>query len=268
MKDYLHELVQTASTPALGRNIAREYLQARLLGALQDAGAMIPLAFHGGTALRFLFNSARYSENLDFALEREHKRYDFRAYLESIRRSLDSEGYTVEVRVSDRKPVHGAFVRFPGLLHELKLSPHRSEMLAVKLEVDTKPPAGALIETAIVRRHLVLHLQHHDKGSLLAGKLHAILQRPFLKGRDVYDLMWYLSAPSWPAPNFVLLNHALVQTGWDGPVVTETTWRKIVWKQLKSADWKTVADDVRPFIERVSEAELLTKENLKRLLTG
>jgi len=27
---------------------------------------------------------------------------------------------------------------------------------------------------------------------LLAGKLHAILQRAYTKGRDIYDLLWYL----------------------------------------------------------------------------
>jgi predicted nucleotidyltransferase component of viral defense system len=68
MKPYLADLVRAAPTPAHGRNAAREYLQARILGALQRAGAMIPLAFHGGTALRFLYATARYSEDLDFAL--------------------------------------------------------------------------------------------------------------------------------------------------------------------------------------------------------
>jgi hypothetical protein len=69
MKDYLAQIVRATPSPVQGRNVAREYLQARILGALQRAGAMIPLAFHGGTALRFLFASARYSEDLDFALE-------------------------------------------------------------------------------------------------------------------------------------------------------------------------------------------------------
>lgn len=266
MKDYLRELVDSAPTPAHARNIAREYLQARLLGVLQDAGAMIPLAFHGGTALRFLFNSARYSEDLDFALEREPSRYDFRSYLDSIRKTFTAEGYAVELKVNDRKTVHSAFVRFPGLLYELNVTRHRSEMLAVKLEADTHPPAGAQLETTIVRRHLVLHLQHHDKASLLAGKLHAILQRPFLKGRDVYDLMWYLSDSAWPAPNLALLNNALRQTKWEGPVLTETNWRKVVWDQLEPADWKGVVEDVRPFIERASEAELLSKANMRQLL--
>ncbi len=54
MQDYLAELVRASPTPAHARNVTREYLQARILSALQRAGALIPLAFHGGTALRFL----------------------------------------------------------------------------------------------------------------------------------------------------------------------------------------------------------------------
>jgi predicted nucleotidyltransferase component of viral defense system len=53
-------------------------------------------------------------------------------------------------------------------------------------------------------------LQHHDRASLLAGKLHALFQRRYVKGRDLYDLMWYLSDPNWPEPNLTLLQNALV----------------------------------------------------------
>ena len=42
MKAYLATLVGAAPTPAHGRNVAREHLQARILGTLQRAGAMIP----------------------------------------------------------------------------------------------------------------------------------------------------------------------------------------------------------------------------------
>ena len=65
MKDHLFQLVQAAD-PLQGRNILREYLQARILDALQRIGAMVPLAFQGGTSLRFLFALPRYSEDLDF----------------------------------------------------------------------------------------------------------------------------------------------------------------------------------------------------------
>jgi hypothetical protein len=266
MKDYLATLVRAAPTPAHGRNVAREYLQARFLGALQRAGAMIPLAFHGGTALRFLYATARYSEDLDFALESARSQYDLRAYLRAIQTELQAEGYAVTVRVSDRKVVHGARVRFPGLLYELDLSPHRDETLAVKLEVDTNPPAGAGLATTVVRRHVILQLQHHDRASLLAGKLHAILQRPYLKGRDLYDLLWYLSDPDWPAPNLTLLNNALQQTGWSGRLLAPETWREAVRERLHSASWDQAVADVRPFLEPGADAALLTPENLRRLL--
>ncbi len=260
MKEYLAELVRTAPTPLLARNAVREYLQARILGAMQRAGAMVPLAFHGGTALRFLHGSARYSEDLDFALERAREQYDFRAYLRAIEAELTAEGYVLSFKVNDRKVVHSAFIRFPGLLYELGLSPHRDEVLAVKVEVDTNPPAGAGLETTVVRRYVTLHLQHHDRASLLAGKLHAILQRPYLKGRDLYDLVWYLSDPGWPPPNLTLLNNALRQTGWTGSRLTERTWREAVCERLQEVPWDRVADDVRPFLGPGADPGLLTQE--------
>ena len=58
MKDYLTERLRGTAAP-VARNFVREYLQARILGALQRAGAMIPLAFQGGTALRFLYSIHR-----------------------------------------------------------------------------------------------------------------------------------------------------------------------------------------------------------------
>jgi len=266
VKEYLAQLVRASPTPAHGRNATREYLQARILAALQRAGAMIPLAFHGGTALRFLYSSQRYSEDLDFALERVKDQYDFRAYLKAIRSVLTAEGYAVELKVSDQKVVHSAFVRFSGLLNELGLSPFRDEVLAVKIEVGTNPPAGAGLATTVIRRHVPLQLQHHDRASLLAGKLHAILQRPYTKGRDIYDLLWYLSDPGWPDPNLALLNNTLRQTGWPGPELTEDTWRNAVKARLQALAWDQVAADVRPFLEPGADVELLTLENVLRVI--
>lgn len=266
MKEYLADLTRAAPTSLQARNIVREYLQARILEAMQRAGAMVPLAFHGGTALRFLYHSPRYSEDLDFALERAREQYDLRACLRAIEAGLAAEGYALSFKVSDRKAVHNAFVRFPGLLYEMGLSPHRDEVLAVKIEVDTNPPVGAGLATTLIRRHITLHLQHHDRASLLAGKLHAILQRPYLKGRDLYDLVWYLSDPDWPPPNLTLLNNALRQTGWDGPLLAETTWRATVCERLEGVAWERAVEDVRPFLGPGADAGLLTREMVRRVL--
>jgi hypothetical protein len=259
VKDHLAELVRAAATPVHARNVVREYLQARILGAFQRAGAFIPLAFHGGTALRFLYSIPRWSEDLDFALEGPRDRYDLRGWLEAARAELEREAYAVEVaKVSDARVVHSAFVRFRGLFHELHLSGHRDETIAVKIEADTRPPAGARTETTIVRRHVLLRLHHHDKASLLAGKLHAVLERAYPKGRDLFDLLWYLGDRSWPGPNLDMLNAALRQTGWKGKLLTAESWRELAWKE--------VIRDVEPFIERGTDLGLLTKENLLALL--
>ena len=266
MKDYLSSLVKKTATPLESRNLAREYLQARILGSLQRSGAMIPLAFHGGTALRFLFSHGRFSEDLDFALEGNRENYDFRAYLAAIRIELSREGYQVELKVTDNKTVHSAFVRFPGLLFELSLSPQPSETLSVKIEVDTNPPQGAGLATTVVRRFVVLQLHHHDKASLLSGKLHAILQRPYTKGRDIYDMLWYLRDPTWPQPNLVLLNNALAQTHWTGGILTEGNWKEPVKQRLEKLNWDVVIRDVSPFIEPGFDLKLLTLENIEKVL--
>ncbi len=267
MKDYLAALVAGSFTPLAGRNLAREYLQARILASLQHAGAMIPLGFQGGTALRFLYHLPRYSEDLDFTLEQARDSYDFQRFLRIIHRDFSAEGYDVTVSVNDRKVVQSAFVRFPGLLFDLGLSRQRAEVLSVKIEVDTNPPAGAILATTLIRCHVTLHLQHHDKTSLLAGKLHAVLSRSYLKGRDVYDLVWYLSDPNWPEPNLALLNNALHQTGWQGETLKSISWRAAVRARLQDAAWDRVVADVQPFLETGERLDFLSLDQLLQLLS-
>jgi hypothetical protein len=153
-----------------------------------------------------------------------------------------------------------------GLLFELGFSAHKFETLSIKVEVDTNPPSGAGISSTVVRRHVTLNLRHHDKASLLAGKLHAVLARRYVKGRDIYDLVWYLSDRTWPEPNIELLNNALRRTGWDGHEVASTNWRELVRRRIEKFHWKQVVEDVRPFLERTEDVALLTKENLLGLL--
>jgi hypothetical protein len=264
VKPYLREVLSQVADDAARRALVREYLQARILECLQRAGAMIPLALHGGTCLRFLYDLPRYSEDLDFALERRPEQYDFSGYLAAIRRDLAAEGYTLEIRLSDQKVVHSAFIRFRGLLHEFGLSPHADQVLAIKLEVDTRPPAGAGLATTLVDRHVPLHLQHHDRSSLFAGKNHALLQRAYAKGRDWYDLGWYLRQPGWPRPNLVLLNAALTQTGWEGELLTPDNWKQHLRARLEGLDWNQVAADVAPFI--LDPEEILSRTQILRYL--
>jgi hypothetical protein len=123
------------------------------------------------------------------------------------------------------------------------------------------------MQTSIVRRHVLLNLLHYDKESLLAGKLHALIHRSHVKGRDLYDLVWYLSDPTWSEPNLRLLKASLAQTGMELTETQVIEWRKLVAERVAGMEWDLVIADVRPFLERAEDIALLTKENVLNLLT-
>jgi len=266
MKSHLRQLVNKADNELLGICLAREYLQARILQFFQEDGVFMRWAFLGGTALRFLYSMPRFSEDLDFSTLKPNEDAGFRSALRRVQASLESEGYPINLKVKDQKTVASALIRFPGLLYELDLSPHPSQVFSIKVELDTNPPAGATTTTTLVRRHVTVNLQHYDKQSLLAGKLHAAFSRSWVKGRDLYDLIWYLSDRRWPEPNLTLLNAALLQTDWSGPEITPPNWRHVLSDTLVNLDWEKAQADVLPFLERRRDIETMTIEHALGLL--
>jgi predicted nucleotidyltransferase component of viral defense system len=266
MKDYLTQIVARQPNDFMKRSVAREYLQVRILEALQDRGAFLKWAFIGGTALRFLFGMPRYSEDLDFSLVDPKGEDDFPLFMHKIRSAFEAEGYVNEVRIRDKGAVKSAFIKFRELLFELGISARPEQILSVRVEVDTNSPPGANTTTTLIRRFVTLNLLHYDRSSLLARKLHAVLARAYAKGRDLFDLVWYLTDRTWPEPNLTLLNNALAQTGWSGPKLTAANWRRMVAKRMEEIHWDRAVQDVLPFLERSQDAKLLTLENVRNLL--
>lgn len=208
----------------------------------------------------------RYSEDLDFALQGPATELDFPEIIAGVRGAFEAEAYNTKVKISDSKTVKSASIRFPGLLYELDLSPRLAETLSIRIELDSRPPSGGKTETSVFRRFVLLNVLHYDKASFLSGKVHAILARPYIKGRDLYDLFWYLSDRSWPQPNIQFLDSALKQTKWKGPKISRSNWSSLIARRINEVDWKRAVEDVRPFIERAQDLELLTKKNLLKLL--
>src|SRR5512136_2244163 len=107
------------------------------------------------------------------------------------------------------------------------------------LEVDTNPPVGATFETKYLDFPFPSAVCVFDLSSLYAGKLHALLCREYLKGRDWYDFVWY-TARRTPA-NYELLSSALNQIGpWRGKnVKADSAWcLKRLQDRIKAIDWK------------------------------
>ncbi len=266
MKALLLDLLDKETDIFQKRNLAREYLQARILLSLHDQGAFSNWAFLGGTSLRFLYQLPRYSEDLDFSLMHAGEDARFLALLRSVKSDLAAEAYQVTVKAREQQTVAAAFIKFHGLLVEAHISPHADEVFSIKLEIDTNPPEGAVFETTVLRRYAMMRLRHYDKGSLFAGKLHAILSRPYTKGRDLFDLGWYLADPDWPSPNITLLTNALQQTHWPGEIPDESNWRGIVAAHLENINWEQSRNDLLPFLARRQDLAFVERDTLIKLL--
>lgn len=266
MKEQIRQIIADTADPLQSRNRIREYLQARILQFLHERGLFRSWIFHGGTALRFLYQLPRYSEDLDFSLCQPNEAFDFEEAVSKVRQWFESEAYRIDLRTRASRVVKSARIRFPGLLYELGLSLRRTQTMSIKIELDSRPPAGGKTETSVIRRYILLNIFHYDKPSLLSGKLHALLDRSYIKGRDLYDIFWYLSDPSWPKPNIAFLNNALNQTGWSGPKIDKNNWTEVLAQKLKTIDWGRAIEDVRPFLERAADIKLMTRDNVSKLL--
>ena len=242
------------------RNILREYIQACALASLHGSGAFTKLSFMGGTALRFLYALPRFSEDLDFSLE-DPDGYAPREWMEKLKRDLGFQGFSPEVTWNESKTVNVAWIRVPALLAQAGIVTRTEQKLSIKIEIDTAPPAGAAMATRVIQKHFLFGIRHHDLPSLMAGKIRAIITRDFTKGRDWYDLLWYLSRRPPVEPNPTFLRNALAQ-GQDRLEGDRDAWKPLLTRRIEKLDFKAIVKDVQAFLEHPEEARLLNREYL------
>ena len=265
MKTYCLELTSRKQGYNEKLNTLREYLQAYILRIMHDEGFFRFAVFVGGTALRFLYDLPRFSEELDFSLK-DKGTLDFAALMKKVDNELKLAGYEASVSRDTQKTVNNAWVKFPGLMYEAGISALKLQNFSIKIEVDTNPPEGAILKTDIVNKYFPLSFLSYDTASLFAGKLHAILTRKYTKGRDLFDLGWYLSKWKGLSPNIHLLRNALTQTKWVGTLPTENTWRELIYETIANVEWNKAKEDVLNFLENPKDLEIFSQENVLALV--
>lgn len=244
-------------------NLVRENLQILLLKILYDLAMYKHIAFLGGTALRILFDLKRFSEDLDFSLIKKEG-YNFQRLVNDIHRQLANYGIKVSSKVKDQSTVHSAMFKFEELLYHLNLSPLKSQKLFVKFEIDTNPPQGFHTEISLLSRFYTITITHYDLASLYAGKLHACFFRTYTKGRDFYDLLWYLGKKI--KPNFKMLNNAIQQSQGVDLNITEDNFVAFLKKRIAQVDFEMVRKEVERFLVNKEELNLLDKEVILKIL--
>jgi len=266
MKSYINEIIKKDLSRVENINLIREYLQKYILFLLYKNKFYTDIVFTGGTALRFFFRLKRFSEDLDFSLSKKAKDYNFKKILEILKKELILAGYKVEIKYSEDKNVNSAFIKFLDLLYEMGISNDKNEKFSIKLEIDIKPPGGGKEVIDMHNSVFMFEVKHFDISSLFAGKLHAILCRKFNKGRDYYDLIWYLTKFKDLEPNIDMLKNAILQTCSNKVDLNKFNWKKELIKKIAKVDFKELKKDIVNLLELKDEVNILHKENLINLL--
>lgn len=240
-------------------NRAGEFLQVLALKSLSDQDAFSHIAFIGGTALRIVFGLRRFSEDLDFSVV-SAEGYDFGGLCDGLEKIFRLNGLHAVLEKNREKTVNSAFLTFPGLPHALGLSGHKQEKLSIKLEIDTNPPAGWKMQTTVLNKTYLFSVAHYDLPSMFAGKLHASFYRRYTKGRDIYDLFWYLGRKV--RPNFEMLNNAVAQSQGRAPGVNAGNFKEFMLERAANIDLGAAKKDVERFLEDKSELRLFSKDTL------
>lgn len=264
MRDHIVKQVQQAQSPFKIHEL-REHLQRYSLAALYETGGFDSVAFVGGTCLRLYHGTQRYSEDLDFSLikGRSLEGEQIASMLKKVLGIMTQWGFGADAKLRHKGAIASASFRFPNLLKEIGESSMNSENLMIKFDFDLNPPEGANYSNETRMTPVMNIVQTHDISSLMAGKLHAILARPWCKGRDWYDLLWYLG--SGVNPNLKLLANALVQIP-SSYCTDAEKWREGCIKKVYDIDWNKALRDVDRFVINRRDLELIQPSNFAELL--
>lgn len=240
----------------------REIVQEVALYGLWRAGFFEMAAFQGGTSLRILHGLPRFSEDLDFILKMPAPDFDWRHYLEPMLACCAEFGLRAEAQDKSRmdQRVRKALLKDNSIANQLDLAFQRGSVqqsLKIKLEVDVNPPAGSGFGFTYLDFPLDCEICHQDLASNFALKIHALLCRPYLKGRDWFDFAWYASQRT--QPNLPHLQAALQQWGpWQGQSIhVDTIWlRKVLQDKINTVDWEKAAQDVERFLNPAGRESL------------
>ena len=246
----------------------REIMQEIALAGLQRAGFFEKAAFYGGTALRIFYNLDRFSEDLDFSLLEPDEKFSLEPYFDAVVKEFEALGISVSIqekKKSTASNVESAFLKSGTVWKELVLEDVVSQMgvgslpnVKIKIEVDRKPPLGFETEEKLLLRPFSFYVKCFKMPSLFAGKMHALLFRKWIKrvkGRDWYDLEWYIKKGT-PLD----LDHFLLRaqdTGdWQGETINEAQVIQLLEEKIKSVNFASVKEDVVRFISDSSVLEI------------
>ena len=225
------------------RGILREYLQYEILGIIFNSKFAVKLSFLGGTALRLIFDSQRFSEDLDFD-NFGISESEFEELAQKIKSGLELRGIEAQIDVS-LKGAYRCDVRFPGLLFSQGLSPYVEEKILVQIDTAPHNYPYTPLKKIINKFDVFSEVFVTPPEILLSQKIFATLNRKRAKGRDFYDIVFLMS---FTKPDYAYLK---IKTGIGG--FSELKSKLI--DVLRELDFDELARDVEPFLFNPSDSK-------------
>jgi predicted nucleotidyltransferase component of viral defense system len=222
---------------AFKESILKEYLQYKILNSIFNSEHASKLAFLGGTALRIVYGSTRFSEDLDFdnfALSEP----EFTGLSKIIQKDLMLEGLEVEVNTVTRN-AYRIKIRIPKLLFDSGLSAMSEHKILI--QVDTVPQNFEYVpEKPLLNKFDVFtQISVVPKDVLLAQKIFALVNRKRIMGRDFFDIVFLYGIGA--QPNFAYLKKNI---GVDNPV----DLKKYLVEKMAPLNFEDLAKDVEPLL--------------------
>ena len=267
MKDELLQIVAASGGQNRKLQTLREYLQNLILRILFQLNFFEQAVFQGGTALRFLHGLKRFSEDLDFSLTPTAAAEKIQKIASELKSELTLHDYRVDLKPGSGNVI-SHWLKFSELMFACGLTAHRNEIISIKLEIDPRPPAGGRAESRVFNKYFPVSVRVYSLETLLTGKINAMLTRPFAKGRDYYDLFWYLSRFPELRPNLVYLENALKQFDYPLPPDFKNRWPEALLEKVGKTSWPSVQRDVELLLEDPGDLKLFSRSALKGLISS
>lgn len=255
------------------RNAIKEVMQEIVLCGLSKAGFFKNAAFYGDTALRIFYGLDRFSEDLDFSLLIKDKDFDLAKYFPILKNTVKSFGLNVEIELKNKTKdsnVQSAFLKGDTIEHFLLFYPddlvqgiNKNEKVKIKFEIDTMPPGLATYEIKFRLLPAPYSVKLYDESSLFSGKIHAMICRLWksrVKGRDLYDYIFYLSRKT--KFNLPHLREKLIDSGFinKDTEITCDDVKEMLINRFNEIDFNDAKNDVIPFIKDSSGLDIWYKE--------
>lgn len=250
-KFFLEDYIKRNGIPNVPRRVLTEYLQSEILSIVYNSKFGSHISFLGGTCLRFIYKIERFSEDLDFDLIKPD--LDYKNLAKFIEKKLNELGFQADASHKQNEKIITITVKFSTVMKEMGLSDMDNQKLKIKFEIDPRPFENIRYDSKQTFSYgKSFNVVANTLETLFAQKVIAIIFRPYQKGRDFYDLVWFLAQKNIE-PNYEIFK----EKGID--IKNRQELVKFLEDQAEKTDLKQAAKDVERFLFYPEQAQWILK---------